>query len=564
MGFILPQFGIFAQGTHAHHFLEFDLLPDVTPTAAVASFRRLRTSEVSAGGVNLVVAFGADAWREVAPAEAPASLDRFHAITAPDGRGAPATQHDAWIWISSSSPDVAFDHARAAANAVADAALLVAEQPGFAYHEGRDETGFVDGTANPPVRRAAEVALVPPGEPGQGGSHVLAMRWVHDLDAFHSLPVGEQEAVIGRTKVDSVELADADKPPTAHIARVEIEADGRELPIFRRSVPYGNVGEHGLYFVAFSADPSRYERMLARMFGTSARRRAGPPDGLLATRERRLLLRALVERAQRAGRPRGRMTMAHIEMPPEDVRTKRELPRILDAQRRLQKGNDLLPHRGRVERGRGEGAEPTGSAGKSGALRAAIFGVNDGLLTNTSLIMGFAGASQSRSVIVLAGISGLLAGAFSMGSGEYVSMRVQREVLERLLHLEAHEIGNDPVGEQEELTTIYERKGFSRDLAERVSQELMRDPKMALDTHAREELGIDPDEGLGSPWGAAISSFVMFAFGAFLPLIPFFFRGGSGAVLAAAGDRGRLAPRGGCPDVVAHGAKPGLLGAHGS
>ena len=169
MGFILPQFGIFAQGTHAHHFLEFDLRPDVTPTAAVASFRRLRTSEVSAGGVNLVVAFGADAWREVAPAEAPASLDRFHAITAPDGRGAPATQHDAWIWISSSSPDVAFDHARAAASAVADAALLVAEQPGFAYHEGRDETGFVDGTANPPVRRAAEVALVPPGEPGQGG-----------------------------------------------------------------------------------------------------------------------------------------------------------------------------------------------------------------------------------------------------------------------------------------------------------------------------------------------------------------------------------------------------------
>jgi len=228
------------------------------------------------------------------------------------------------------------------------------------------------------------------------------------------------------------------------------------------------------------------------------------------------------------------MTMAHTEMPPEDVRTKRELPRILDAQRRLQKGNDLLPHRGRVERGRGGGAEPTGSAGKSGALRAAIFGVNDGLLTNTSLIMGFAGASQSRSVIVLAGISGLLAGAFSMGSGEYVSMRVQREVLERLLHLEAHEIGNDPAGELEELTTIYERKGFSRDLAERVSEELMRDPKMALDTHAREELGIDPDEGLGSPWGAAISSFVMFAFGAFLPLIPFFFRGGSAAALAAA------------------------------
>jgi VIT1/CCC1 family predicted Fe2+/Mn2+ transporter len=217
-------------------------------------------------------------------------------------------------------------------------------------------------------------------------------------------------------------------------------------------------------------------------------------------------------------------------LPPKDARTKQELPRILDARRRLQKGNDLLPHRGNVEH---RASEPSGSAGKSGALRAAIFGINDGLLTNTSLIMGFAGASQSRSIIVLAGISGLLAGAFSMGSGEYVSMRVQREVLERLLHLEAHELGNDPDAERDELAEIYVNKGFPEDLATRVATELMRDPKVALDTHAREELGIDPDEGLGSPWGAAISSFVMFAFGALLPLIPFFLRGGTGAAVIA-------------------------------
>jgi len=217
----------------------------------------------------------------------------------------------------------------------------------------------------------------------------------------------------------------------------------------------------------------------------------------------------------------------------QDARTKRELPRLLDARRRLQKGNDLLPHRGPVKPRGGGGAEPSGSAGKSGALRAAIFGINDGLLTNTSLIMGFAGASQSRSVIILAGISGLLAGAFSMGSGEYVSMRVQREVLERLLHLEAHEIGNDPDLEREELSAIYRRKGLPPELAEQVATELMRDPKIALDTHAREELGIDPDEGLGSPGGAAISSFVMFAVGALLPLIPFFFTEGTAAVVMA-------------------------------
>ncbi len=269
MGFVLPQFGIFAQGTNAHHFLEFDLRPGVTPTQAVSSFRRLRTPDVSAGGVNLVVAFAADGWREVAPTETPRSLAPFRGIVAPEGTGVPATQHDAWMWISGSSPDVTFDHACAAAAAVADVAHLAAEQPGFTYHEGRDETGFIDGTANPPVRRAAEVALVPPGEPGQGGSHVLAMRWVHDLDAFHRLSVPEQEDVIGRTKPDSMELSDARKPPTAHIARVEIELGGKELEIFRRSVPYGTVEEHGLYFVAFSADPTRFDEMLARMFGTS-------------------------------------------------------------------------------------------------------------------------------------------------------------------------------------------------------------------------------------------------------------------------------------------------------
>ena len=264
MGFTLPQFGIFAQGTQAHHFLEFDLRPGVSATSAVPSFRRLRTPAVSAGGINLVVAFGADAWREVAPSMAPASLAPFAEVTGTDGHHAPATQHDAWMWISGSAPDVTFDHARAAAAAVADVAILAAEQPGFTYHEGRDETGFVDGTANPPVRRAADVALVPPGEPGEAGSHVLAMRWVHDLDAFHSLPVADQERVFGRSKPESIEMSDDEKPPDAHIARVEL---GDDDEIFRRSVPYGTVDEHGLYFVAFSADPSRFDRMLARMFG---------------------------------------------------------------------------------------------------------------------------------------------------------------------------------------------------------------------------------------------------------------------------------------------------------
>jgi VIT1/CCC1 family predicted Fe2+/Mn2+ transporter len=213
---------------------------------------------------------------------------------------------------------------------------------------------------------------------------------------------------------------------------------------------------------------------------------------------------------------------------PEDQETKRRLPELQAARPGLRGRQPLLPHAGAVD---GEQAAQTG---KSGQLRAAIFGINDGLVSNVALIMGFAGAEQARGVILLAGISGLLAGAFSMAAGEYISMKVQREVLERMLHLEAHELHGDPDTEREELAEIYRRKGLSDELATEVATELMRDPAVALDTHAREELGIDPEEGLGSPWGAAVSSFVMFCIGAAVPLLPFIFMSGNAATVTAA------------------------------
>ena len=186
----------------------------------------------------------------------------------------------------------------------------------------------------------------------------------------------------------------------------------------------------------------------------------------------------------------------------------------------------IVPHPGPVA-----GEQRTG--GKSGALRAAIFGVNDGLVSNVSLIFGVAGAGVDSRVIVLAGVAGLLAGAFSMAAGEYISVRVQREVFERLIHLEAHEIGSDPEAEREELRQLYVRKGLSVELAGRLAEELMRDPGVALDTHAREELGLDPDEGLGAPLAAAASSFAMFAVGALVPLVPFLLGSGTGAVVSS-------------------------------
>ena len=191
---------------------------------------------------------------------------------------------------------------------------------------------------------------------------------------------------------------------------------------------------------------------------------------------------------------------------------------------------DIEPHPGPVPPD--EPKKPT-SGGKSGTIRAAIFGVNDGLVSNLSLIMGFTGANVSKSTIVLAGVAGLLAGAFSMGAGEYVSMRVQRELFERLIHLEAHELATEPEEERVELAGIYQRKGVPAEVAARLVDVIHKDPNLALETHAREELGLDVKEGLGSPWGAAISSFVMFSLGAFVPLLPFLLGSGDAATFAA-------------------------------
>ena len=174
-------------------------------------------------------------------------------------------------------------------------------------------------------------------------------------------------------------------------------------------------------------------------------------------------------------------------------------------------------------------------AGQSGTLRAVIFGVSDGLVSNTSLVMGIAGAASNHpQFVLLAGIAGLLAGSSSMAAGEYISMQSQRELFERQIALEREELRAMPEEEQRELVAVYRGKGFTRDEAERIAARLFGDPEAALDTLVREELGLDPDE-LGNPWRAAIGSFVAFAAGAAVPVIPFLFGGGDTIALISIG-----------------------------
>jgi VIT1/CCC1 family predicted Fe2+/Mn2+ transporter len=170
--------------------------------------------------------------------------------------------------------------------------------------------------------------------------------------------------------------------------------------------------------------------------------------------------------------------------------------------------------------------------GQSGTLRAVIFGVSDGLVSNTSLVMGITGASSDPHFILLAGIAGLLAGSFSMAAGEYISMQSQRELYERQIALERAEMEAMPDEEQAELAAIYRAKGFSEDEASRVAARLFRDREAALDTLIREELGLDPDQ-LGSPWGAAFGSLVAFGAGAAVPVLPYLLASGAPAFVAS-------------------------------
>lgn len=212
---------------------------------------------------------------------------------------------------------------------------------------------------------------------------------------------------------------------------------------------------------------------------------------------------------------------------PSDEREHAEVFRALKGDK-----PEKFPHRAMAPKD----GEPWHKLDKSGSVRAAVFGVSDGLVSNTALVMGFAGASLAgaidNSVVLFAGLAGLLAGAFSMAAGEYVSVASQRDLFKREIDLERQELIEKPEEERLELELIYRAKGLPKEQAKAISEQIMANPETALDTLAREELGLDPDE-LGSAWKTAISSFVAFAIGASVVVIPYALLSGLPAFILA-------------------------------
>lgn len=260
-----PQPGIFTEGNRAQHVLEYTVKPDATLADIKAALARARLSVPA--GVAHVLALGPSLWATLARAQMPLGLTDFQPINGPKAH-APATQRDIFVWLHGQSRDDIFDAAMAVDHALRDAAQCTLDLPGFTYHDSRDMTGFVDGTANPKDVAARKVAaLIPDGQVGAGGAFVFSQRYIHNLDAFNVLPVHEQERVFGRTKPDSIELEGDAMPADSHVSRTDLKIDGVGQKMYRRSMPYGSAGEHGLYFLAFTCEPSRFEVVLNSMYG---------------------------------------------------------------------------------------------------------------------------------------------------------------------------------------------------------------------------------------------------------------------------------------------------------
>jgi len=258
-----PQAGIFALGTSSHTYLEFDILDAKKYKVFASTISAIREPRTTTGGVNFVIGFRPELWRDIVPGDAPPGIKGFNKeILGTEGFVMPGTQHDALVWLSGSAYDVIFDMARSVVHDLAGQASLAEETSSWPYRHDRDLTGFIDGSENPMLLDAPVAALLPEGLPGAAGTVLLLQKWKHKAADWEALPVDQQERIIGRTKPDSIEMEN--KPPDSHVARTDQDEFGK---IFRRNMPYGGVGDHGTMFVGFSADQKRLSRMLDSMAG---------------------------------------------------------------------------------------------------------------------------------------------------------------------------------------------------------------------------------------------------------------------------------------------------------
>ena len=259
------QTGIFAEPFNSAHYLEYQLIESNIADIKTAIKKALEHNATCYANV----AFGLNAWQLLNPQWTPEELQSFTTLKGKNGYSMPSTQADILFWIHGTDQGEVMNaviHINQSMNTIA---TLTSDVSGFKNKESRDLTGFVDGTENPKDQARFDAALIAKDKLGAGGSYVLTQQWQHNLTDFNQLPIVDQEQIIGRTKADDIELEGDDNPPTSHVSRTDAKIDGIAAKIFRRSTPYANATEQGLYFIALSCEIKRFNVQLERMLGNT-------------------------------------------------------------------------------------------------------------------------------------------------------------------------------------------------------------------------------------------------------------------------------------------------------
>lgn len=260
------QLGLYAEPGNSAHYLECHW-PKNLPLEKLKEGLKAALKPVS--GAYVAVGFGIDAWVRMQPDFIPEELASFPLLVGNNDYEMPSTQSDLWFWIHGEDRGDVMNAVLQVQQAVRGMLIIKLDLNGFKNREARDLTGFVDGTANSKGAERGETAQIPEGELGAGGSYVLTQKWKHNLVSFNELSLHEQENVFGRSKQDDVEMDRAVMPLDSHVSRTDVEVDGVDQKIYRRSTPYGGAEDHGLYFLAFACSLNRIHIQLERMLGNT-------------------------------------------------------------------------------------------------------------------------------------------------------------------------------------------------------------------------------------------------------------------------------------------------------
>jgi len=261
------QKSIFVEGYRNFYTVEYKLMKDIDTAKLKSAIKNSINREMK--NVKVVLGFGKSLWTNLNNTIAPKGFKNFEDLKGENDFIMKASQNDIFFWIQGETRESVFDVSQAIDESLNVFAKERFAQVGFTYHDSRDLTGFVDGSANPKDDDRKLAALIPEDENGANGSFVFVQKWIHDLKSFNEMSINDQEKTIGRTKEDSIELEGDDMPPTSHVSRTDVKHEGEAMKIYRRSFPYASLDEKGLLFLAFAKDIFRFEIQLKRMLGIS-------------------------------------------------------------------------------------------------------------------------------------------------------------------------------------------------------------------------------------------------------------------------------------------------------